>query len=315
MNRKLWMGALGLALVMAAGCAEEKEPVTDTFEHLAGLDEKSDIFSTNWRLVGSLSYGQTSGNVPYANPPRYRAYKFAGAAGDEVDVWVKSTNGGDAVAWVLDDSFRVLGSNDDAEDADTLDAHIVTTLRANTRPGIVTYYVVFRNYSVGVRANSVHFRVVLKKKRNGCDYEGRHYPEGASFPASDGCNSCSCGPGGLVACTKRLCVATCSYGGQTYNVGDSFPSSDGCNTCSCSSGGLVACTERACLPNWNKRYVGTPQQCQVIRYTCEPGTTHFSDPQGCGCEQPADCPEWINCQPPTDCSAERARCPLSQIAW
>lgn len=309
MNRKFWMAA-AVVTAMLGGCAQEKDPVTDDFSELAGADEKSDIFSTNWRLMGSMSYGQTSASVAYSNPPRYRAFKFAGAAGDKVDVWVRSTNGGDSVAWVLNDAFVIQGSNDDAS-ASNYDSHIVTTLGAN-REGIVTYYVVFRDYDLA-RAN---FKVTLRKTGTaGCNYDGQHYNSGDNFPSSDGCNTCSCGPTGSVACTKRACIATCDYAGVTHNVGDTFPSDDGCNTCSCTSGGNVACTERACAPNWNKKYMYTPSQCQLVRFVCAPGSNYFSDTRGCGCEQPSDCPEWINCQPPTDCSAERARCPLSQIAW
>ena len=155
----------------------------------------------------------------------------------------------------------------------------------------------------------------LRVRPAGCDYDGAHHDAGTSFPSTDGCNTCSCGGSGLVACTKRLCLRTCEYGGATYTVGQSFPSTDGCNTCSCTPTGTVACTERACVADWNKHYVGTPAQCPLIRYTCIPGTTAFSDARGCGCEQPADCPQWINCQPPRDCSADRTRCPFSQIAW
>ena len=357
MNRKVWMGALALAaLATAAGCAQEKEPVGDEFTNLAGTeapadsDGKADVFwsTAGWRIVGSLEYGQTSSLVSYTRNPRYRVFKFAGAAGDKVDVWVRSSNGGDAVAWVLNDSFQVQGYNDDAPG--TLDSHVVTTLRGNTRPGIVTYYIVFRDYDLA-RAS---FRVSLAKQgcfydgqnysegdsfpstdgcnscfcgANGsvgctkracistCEYDGQTYDSGDSFPATDGCNTCNCGPGGVVGCTKIACATTCSYGGRTYDAGDSFPSTDGCNTCSCSTGGRVACTERACVNDWNKRYVGTPATCPLIRFVCEAGTQYFSDARGCGCQQPSDCPEWINCQPPRDCSAERTRCPLSQIAW
>jgi hypothetical protein len=42
-----------------------------------------------------------------------------------------------------------------------------------------------------------------------CNYEGTTYPDGASFPSSDGCNSCSC-DAGLTACTARACEPSCS---------------------------------------------------------------------------------------------------------
>lgn len=95
-----------------------------------------------------------------------------------------------------------------------------------------------------------------------CSYGGATYSPGASFPSSDGCNSCSCGPGGKVECTEKACLVdggppigspmadagACTYGGKSYAEGANFPSSDGCNTCSCSGGG-VACTRRACFPD------------------------------------------------------------------
>lgn len=41
-----------------------------------------------------------------------------------------------------------------------------------------------------------------------CTYGDKSYPDGASFPSSDGCNSCSC-MAGLVACTTRACEPSC----------------------------------------------------------------------------------------------------------
>jgi hypothetical protein len=79
-----------------------------------------------------------------------------------------------------------------------------------------------------------------------CEYNGKTYQNGDSFPSSDGCNQCFCN-NGTVICTLRACLATCNYQGKIYNNGDSFPAGDGCNTCSCSSSGLVACTLMACV--------------------------------------------------------------------
>lgn len=82
--------------------------------------------------------------------------------------------------------------------------------------------------------------------------------------------------------------ATCEYDGQTYQPGDEFASSDGCNTCACSEDGAVGCTKKACICNpaaeTHRTYVGTPEQCMVIRYTCQPGQAPFSNSCGCGCE-------------------------------
>src|SRR5512146_2024866 len=108
------MKILACSFLLVAACAS-KAPVDDDFSSFAGQDEKADSFSTRMKIVGSLDYGQTGASVRYTSSPRYRTYKFAGHAGDQVDVWVRSTHG-DAVAWVLDNDFAIVGSNDDADD-------------------------------------------------------------------------------------------------------------------------------------------------------------------------------------------------------
>lgn len=40
-----------------------------------------------------------------------------------------------------------------------------------------------------------------------CDYNGTPYAEGDSFPADDGCNTCFCGAGNVIGCTKIACLA------------------------------------------------------------------------------------------------------------
>ena len=83
-----------------------------------------------------------------------------------------------------------------------------------------------------------------------CDYAGKRYREGDSFPDADGCNTCFCEAGGSVACTLALCVdpaaQVCSYGGQRFTIGASFPAADGCNTCFCPPSGQVGCTQKDC---------------------------------------------------------------------
>jgi hypothetical protein len=80
---------------------------------------------------------------------------------------------------------------------------------------------------------------------------------------------------------------SCTYAGTTYQGGDSFKSVDGCNDCFCAPDG-VGCTKRACACNPAneplRSYVGTPQQCMVIRYTCTAGRRAFQNDCGCGCE-------------------------------
>jgi hypothetical protein len=39
-----------------------------------------------------------------------------------------------------------------------------------------------------------------------CTYDGMEYPVGATFPATDGCNTCQCEAGGTVGCTEKACM-------------------------------------------------------------------------------------------------------------
>jgi hypothetical protein len=179
-------------LALFAACSGGKPAPTDDLSGLASVDEKSDAFSHRMKIVGSLVYGQTSDAVAYTNPPRYRAFKFAGQVGDKVDIWVRSPDG-DAVAWLLSGSFRTLASNDDADDT-TTDSHMTFTLTANR-----TYYIVFREYSLA----DATFTVELTGP--GCYSGGKEYKPGTGFPSSDGCNVCSCLASGRVICTERAC--------------------------------------------------------------------------------------------------------------
>jgi hypothetical protein len=87
-----------------------------------------------------------------------------------------------------------------------------------------------------------------------CTYAGRVVAAGATFPSSDGCNTCSCLEGN-VACTEKACApdaavdgsgaGSCRDNGRVYADGESFPAGDGCNSCSCVNG-AVGCTTRGC---------------------------------------------------------------------
>lgn len=78
----------------------------------------------------------------------------------------------------------------------------------------------------------------------GCMWDGTLHPVGESYPAGDGCNNCVCQPDGTSACTLIACL-TCAYAGVFYHPGDTFPALDGCNNCTCTDLG-VSCTEIAC---------------------------------------------------------------------
>ena len=103
-----------------------------------------------------------------------------------------------------------------------------------------------------------------------CIYQSKTLSKGASIPAGDGCNTCSCGENGQVACTliecvdagtdgtprdvvgdftctAEGCVGFCAYEDNVYPAGATLVSTDGCNTCTCLEDGQVACTPRACV--------------------------------------------------------------------
>jgi len=54
-----------------------------------------------------------------------------------------------------------------------------------------------------------------------CLYNNVRYLVGNNFPSSDGCNSCSCSPGGLVACTMRACANPGTGGNGSVGLGGS----------------------------------------------------------------------------------------------
>lgn len=141
----------------AAACGdkggEEKEDVTDSFEALAGFDEKSDKFLGSMTVVGSSGYGETQG--PFLHKAnKWSAVKFLGSKGDELVIDVKSTNG-DTVAWLVDKSSEILAFNDDWKGAHN--SHIEYTLKSGAN---TTFYIVVRDY----KRRAMKFTVSLKGK-------------------------------------------------------------------------------------------------------------------------------------------------------
>lgn len=125
--------AAPLACSSAEGPADDKAETTD--------DATSALSVRDTKIVGSLAFGETSTSTPYTKTPRYRAFKFAGNAGDEVDVWVRS-NDGDPVTWILDNDWHAIAKNDDASASDT-SSHVKVKLPANAS---ATHYIVVRDY-------------------------------------------------------------------------------------------------------------------------------------------------------------------------
>ncbi len=81
-----------------------------------------------------------------------------------------------------------------------------------------------------------------------CNVDGTAYQAGESFPAGDGCNTCTCTKSGAVACTKIACPPLCEYDGTTYKRGATFTVDDGCNQCVCLDDGTVICAPSPCPP-------------------------------------------------------------------
>jgi hypothetical protein len=58
--------------------------------------------------------------------------------------------------------------------------------------------------SDGERYTTTRYSRDSRDRAAGCDWFGEHHPLGASFPDSDGCNTCTCKERGIT-CTERLC--------------------------------------------------------------------------------------------------------------
>jgi hypothetical protein len=237
LSRFVIAGLFATAFAALAGCStsndEKKSPDVAVTE--------SDLKLVGTKYLGKIKNGETKTGYYYA-PPNYRSYGFDAKGGDEITIEVTSVYG-DGMAWITDTGYNVLAFNDDASPS-TLDAKVTYKVPAG-KPAR-SYRIVFRDYDM----LEATFKVSLA----------------IQSPAP----------------------ATCSYGGQTYQPGDNFEATDGCNSCSCGEDGAVACTKMACVCNPatepHRNYVGTPQQCMVIRYTCQSGQTPFSNDCGCGCE-------------------------------
>jgi hypothetical protein len=151
---------------------------------------------------------------------------------------------GDAVAMITDAANNVLAINDDASPY-TLDSRVTLTLPSLWGPSSLR--IVFRDYNLEAGRFEVRLAVKSASSSAMCTYAGSSYVYGDEFAAVDGCNRCTCGVDGAVQCSTRVCACN--------------PASEPLRT-----------------------YVGTPDQCLTIRYTCGAKQRPFSNACGCGCE-------------------------------
>ncbi|MBK9070054.1 MAG: PPC domain-containing protein [Myxococcales bacterium] len=136
-----------LVASLASSCLSTDNLEASGEKDAAKLGVASSLPSGQVKLLGSLDFGQISPLVKYSRgSKRFKAYKFYGNAGDVLQVAVTSPNGGDAMAWVLDNDFNVIGYSDDANGS--LNAAISLTLPEHPSG---THYVVYRDYNYRAR--------------------------------------------------------------------------------------------------------------------------------------------------------------------
>lgn len=144
-------------------------------------------------------------------------------------------------------------------------------------------------------------------------------PPNAPCPPATSCENIT------LCCTTIQCSTpdaqcnafpTCDAGDTRVDVGE-CPEDVGCYTRTL-CGNTILCIDDACDPDteYNRKYVGLGDKCQLIDFTCDDPTTAFFNDCGCGCEQSPDCPQYVDCapgpQPNPNCSEELlAKCPYT----
>jgi Kazal-type serine protease inhibitor domain/Pacifastin inhibitor (LCMII) len=137
-----------------------------------------------------------------------------------------------------------------------------------------------------------------------CFVDGVRYRPGDTFPSSDGCNTCSCGDDGQVACTLRFCAASCGgITGQGCSEGEycEFPPETQCG--SGDQTGFCAVPPEVCTLDFNP-VCG----CDGVTYgnacgAAAAGVSVASEGEcsALACQTDADCPV-----PPCACLDENA---------
>jgi hypothetical protein len=114
-------------------------------------------------------------------------------------------------------------------------------------------------------------------------------------------------PPSVVACYSRtLCGTTIRCISESAGGGEGGAGGSSCDPAT----------------EYNRKYVTTnPSSCLLIDYACPPTTEAFQNGCGCGCEQPASCPEFVDCaprvdtRPPDPLCADSGACPYTTRAY
>lgn len=137
---------LGLPSVLAC-----TNPATSDDEFVVDTQSELRALASN-EIVGPIAFNTTL-TVNHTGAPRYRAYSFSAAAGDKLDIWVRSATT-DTRAWLVDESFRTVKFNNDAntsneseDDSTTTDSNIKYEVSSTGK-----YFIVFRG-QLDVAAN------------------------------------------------------------------------------------------------------------------------------------------------------------------
>ncbi len=163
-------GVAGLAGV--TGCASPSAATKESID-----SSESDLKLSTPQYLGQIADGATK-TSNYANPPRYRAYGFTAAGGDEITTTVKSFDG-DAMGWITTSSYTVLAANDDASSS-TLDSKVVYTVPAGTASR--SYRIVFRDYDLLDATFSV--KLAIKAAVAACDPNNELWRDYKGTPTS-----------------------------------------------------------------------------------------------------------------------------------
>jgi hypothetical protein len=236
MISRLFAVGLVAALAALAGCSQDAPGDAETVE-----SGESALAQQRPRLLGTITSGDVKTGI-YYTPPQPRAWAFHAKAGDTVTIDV-SSNTGDAVAYLTDDRYNVIAYNDDFRNV-SHNAQIVYTLEPTIQA--TSFRIVFADYD----ALPAPFDVALAVDTSQgavCTYGSNVFHVGDHWPARDGCNTCTCGVGGI-DCTKQVC--SCNPDGEP-----------------------------------DKIYMYTPEQCQTVHITCTAGHVPFQNECGCGCRK------------------------------